>query len=397
MANRRAEPKRRERELDRRRPPRLSACHAVAIGALSLIGLLVSTYLTYVHMRLRAEPGWESLCDVSDTVSCAAVVSSPYGMIAGIPLSALATWFYALVAVITWTGFRRRRGAVPRSPAAILFLAGSFAAVISLVLGVISFVQIGALCPLCVALYAVNAGLLVTGCLALRSTGESFFEALTAERQHWHRHGGRILLSSGGILLLLIVIVIISTRSSASVICEAAALAARDGSPITMIIYADFQCPHCRALDRALRPLRGNPGLRIVSRHYPLERICNPRMKKAGHAGACLQARAAICAGKQGRYESLSDRLFDEGPRDQAGLTALAKTLGLNPEQFTSCISSEETRRAVEADVTTAIADGVRGTPMILINGRRHAGAIEADDVACLVRATAEPREGVNP
>ena len=46
---------------------------------LSGTGVAVSAYLTYVHRRLRSEPGWESLCAISASLNCDTVITSPFG------------------------------------------------------------------------------------------------------------------------------------------------------------------------------------------------------------------------------------------------------------------------------------------------------------------------------
>ena len=63
--------------------------HAVALTALAALGLVLSGYLTFVHHRVRAEPGWRSACVISSTIDCDAVALSPYSSVKGAPLAAL--------------------------------------------------------------------------------------------------------------------------------------------------------------------------------------------------------------------------------------------------------------------------------------------------------------------
>jgi 2-hydroxychromene-2-carboxylate isomerase len=109
-------------------------------------------------------------------------------------------------------------------------------------------------------------------------------------------------------------------------------------------------------------------------------------VNRAGHEGACLQAQAAICAERAGRFDAFSDALFDDGPKDPAGLVALAATLGLDASAFRACLESPQSRRRLDADVAAAIAHGVSGTPTIVVNGTKHTGRLSPDDLGCLAR-----------
>lgn len=142
---------------------------SVVLAALSLVALGVSVYLTYVHYRLHEQPGWHSACAISAAINCETVLTSPYGSIAGTPLSALGAWFYALTALIAVGAFFRVN-LFSRSPALALFFAGSFSSALSLVLIVLS-ATIGSLCPLCAVLYFINFAILVQSWRAVRFTG----------------------------------------------------------------------------------------------------------------------------------------------------------------------------------------------------------------------------------
>lgn len=371
--------------------------HVAGLLGLALVGVAVSLYLTYIHHRLRLEPGWQSACAFNAVVSCDAVLTSPYGSVAGTPVSAVAAWFYVVIAIAAAAAYRRRRKPSLQSAGTIVFIASSVATAVSLVLAALS-VSIGALCPLCAVLYGVNTALLVVSWRAIRSGGHGVTDALAAERRSWRDR----TLPATGALLLLLAIFFFSSRDTvvpaaqatvtASRLCEAIAqVEAGDGaSPIELVTYTDFQCDRCRELNHALRTVRRDPRLRVVHRHCPVERECNPMMTRPGHAGACFQARAAICAGAAGRYDELADALFDGGPSEEAGLVELAGTLGFEPGSFAACLASADTRRTLDAEVAAAMADGVQGTPTLIVNGAKHPGRLTPADLACLSKLGAQ-------
>ena len=367
--------------------PAVRRGYAFALLTLSALGLALSVYLVLVHHRVRAEPGWQSACAISSALDCDVVILSSYSMVAGTPLAALGAWFYVLTGAVAAVGVRRSLHRFPRSPAMCLFLAGALATALSVALAMTSAIAIRALCVVCSALYVVNLGVLLVSWRALRQTGERLPQAWRAERRHWSRNPWHAFFTSVGIIasFLVLFFVYFETDSAASSrICTAVAEAARHQrtEPLGIVMYTDFQCPPCKSLDASLRPFRDH--LRITHRHYPLDTTCNPGPKRTRHPGACLQARAAICAGQVGRYDEYSDRLFDGGPSDSPGLVELAASLGIDRTGFSACVQAEETARELQASIDAAIGDDVRATPTMFVGGRRHVGRLNDADLACL-------------
>jgi protein-disulfide isomerase/uncharacterized membrane protein len=359
------------------------------------IGEALSLYLTYVHYRLRREPGWQSACAISDYVDCDAVVLSPYGSVAGVPLSVLGAWFYAGIALLAVAEVRGSPWRMSRSPAVVIWSAAVVASGVSVILGIVSVGYIGAICVLCAALYVVNLVILITAWLAVRSTNENLRTALKAERAHWRSHPfpGVAALAGALVALLLVRAVYLSSTAGGSDVCGAVAAALRgDAAPsIEVRVFSDYQCPHCKALDRDLRGLRDSGGVRIVQEHYPLDGACNPHVKRTRHVGACVQARAALCAEGQNRGAEFSDRLFDGGASSPTAVADVARSVGLDVRLFEACLHDEDTAARLRQGIGTASNAGVRATPTIFVNGRKHVGRLSPDDLRCL-RAAAYPR-----
>ncbi len=129
-----------------------------------------------------------------------------------------------------------------------------------------------------------------------------------------------------------------------------------------MIVYADFECPYCAAVDARLREL----AVRVVFRHFPV-RTVHPR---AG-AAAC----AAEAASLQGAFWPMHDALFDDqGRLDDPHLWARARSLGLDIDAFEADRRSEAVRTRVRVDFRGGIRAGVAATPTLFVDGRRHSG-----------------------
>ena len=103
----------------------------------------------------------------------------------------------------------------------------------------------------------------------------------------------------------------------------------------------------------------------------------------SSHAHAQEAAEAARCAGVQGVYWSMHNRLFADQKAwsQQPGAEALdlfvsyAEDLGLEPVAFRQCIESGQFDQQVREDLWEGQQAGVRGTPFFLINGQILAGA----------------------
>ena len=63
-----------------------------------------------------------------------------------------------------------------------------------------------------------------------------------------------------------------------------------------------------------------------------------------------------------------------QGQLESEHLTAYAKTVGLNAEQFQKDSQSDALAAKVEADFESGVRSGVNGTPSFYINGLKYDG-----------------------
>jgi uncharacterized membrane protein/protein-disulfide isomerase len=85
------------------------------VVVLSAAGLAASVAALYVHYRLIVDPSYTSFCDVSETVSCQAVLTSQYGSLFGIPVAVGGAIWSALVLLLGVFGMAP--AAAPAAPA----------------------------------------------------------------------------------------------------------------------------------------------------------------------------------------------------------------------------------------------------------------------------------------
>lgn len=161
-----------------------------------------------------------------------------------------------------------------------------------------------------------------------------------------------------------------------------------EAAPVTIVEFLDFECPHCKRVQRSLEQiLTAYDGrVRLVAKDLPL----------ASHRQARQAAEAARCAAADGRYWPYHDRLFAEQPRfAEDRLITFAVELGLDREAFTRCVSERRFARDVEADVAQSRALGVTRIPTFLINGRTLVGAHAVDAFRTVIDEALKARQGL--
>lgn len=98
-------------------------------------------------------------------------------------------------------------------------------------------------------------------------------------------------------------------------------------APVTLVEYADFECPFCGQAEPVVRDLLADFGdLRYVWRHLPLTDV---------HPSAQLAAEAAEAAAEQGAFWQMHERLLEhQGALRAPDLKRYADELGLDAERF---------------------------------------------------------------
>ncbi|MCK9292625.1 MAG: DsbA family protein [archaeon] len=142
-------------------------------------------------------------------------------------------------------------------------------------------------------------------------------------------------------------------------------------APITIIEFSDYECSFCqRFYYETLPQIQSeyiDKGLvKLVYRDFPI----------SNHKYAQVSAEAAECAGEQGKYYEMHNLLFEKGV--SGGTTSykrFAKDIGLNTEQFNSCLDNRDQKAEVLNDFKVGQTEGVTGTPAFVINGELIIGA----------------------
>lgn len=151
-------------------------------------------------------------------------------------------------------------------------------------------------------------------------------------------------------------------------------------APVTIVSFADYECPYCARAAESLEAARAQFGdrVRVVFRDFPLE----------FHQNAVPAAIAARCAGAQGKYWAMHDKLFeDQRALDPPSLKAHAAAIGLDAAKFDACFADPQHLAAIAADQEAGKKLGVEGTPAFFVNGIPMSGAQPTEAFVAAIEA----------
>jgi uncharacterized membrane protein len=377
--------------------------------AFAALGLGAASVSSYVHYQLLTDPSYSSFCDVNGTVNCTQAYLSPYGSLFGEPVALFGVFFFTLVLLLAGVGGRPGstvRDAIP----AYIFAISTVGLAFILYLGWASYVQLKTFCMLCAVTYvSVIAIFIVSG-------GATSFPMTTLPRRM--PRDVRAFISSPVALVLALLFVAGAGTVIASFPGEQAAHPApppskplndqqradlakwwdlqprldspmpMDGAKVLVVVFSDFQCPHCRAAHDAYKPLvakyAGNSKVRFVLKHFPLEGECNSFAPGGSHSAACEAAAAVVLARQSGKAEKMTDWLFENQEKlTPSGVRAAAHDVG-GVSDFNGAYA--DALKEVRADANLGGAVGVGSTPTIVLDNKKlPAGVVDPAALDALI------------
>ena len=134
-------------------------------------------------------------------------------------------------------------------------------------------------------------------------------------------------------------------------------------APVTVVVFADFECPHCRqeapVLRQAIDQFRGKA--KLVYKHFPL----------SGHVRAKAAAIATVAAMEQGKFWEMHDLVFEnQTTLEDPDLRRFAKQIGLDMAKFDAAYNAKKGQQLVEDDRIEGEKLEITGTPAVFVNGR---------------------------
>jgi protein-disulfide isomerase len=144
---------------------------------------------------------------------------------------------------------------------------------------------------------------------------------------------------------------------------------------VTLVEYGDYECPHCGLAYPTVKLLQKRFGkkLRFVFRNFPL---------RESHPNAETAAECAEFAGARGRFWEMHDGIFEN--QEAIGLSLffeLTEGMELSVPELNQALEAQQFEPRVRDDFRGGVRSGVNGTPTFFINGQRHDGPFELDDL----------------
>lgn len=374
---------------------------AALVSSLVAVGVHAYLFIHHLNLKLGLTDG-PSSCNVSETFNCDSVSMSSFSTFLGLPLALWGLWtnlMLAFILVLVMIGLLEDRQRTTR-------YAGYFSifiALVSVVMAGISSVSLGTYCLYCMAAYVL-------------SFLTVFFIAKTEplfRLENFKADIGPLFSSQRWVLGCLIAIPVgafvsdqvilksyrvdgIKARTSAAV--ESWKLEKdrefnlqnglqyqKDSSQapvMTIVEFADFLCPHCRSAYPTVHAfVESRPDVKLVFKSFPLDGVCNKDITHKGDGRRCTLATAVYCGEKTLKkgwdvHHYLFDNQMELASESalEARLEGFLKSKGWAPEDFMTCLKSDEAMSAIEAQAKEGFVAQIQGTPAFFVNGKQVQG-----------------------
>jgi len=129
-------------------------------------------------------------------------------------------------------------------------------------------------------------------------------------------------------------------------------------APLTLVEYADYECPYCQQIDPDLAKIEAEYKGKIafVYKDFPLPM----------HSHAQKAAEAAQCAGNQNKYWEYHDALLASKQLEIPELKAAATALGLDGDAFNKCLDTGQAVGQVKKNFNEGLDLGISVHPASL-------------------------------
>lgn len=346
----------------------------------------------YLFAR-KLDSAGDSACNVNEVINCDVVNQSAASEMFGVPITLFGLGFYAGLMLAAMF----HKSSTPR-----LFQVSGLFAVLNLIYSAWLAYQaslIGAVCFVCITIYAANALLLWAALEGLKKNEERLRPA-PALLTSW-----TTLIISGTFAVVVIggagqwnqvkakdpaQAIKKAQQSDAPVELDANMLAQLymqpanpvelDGSehvlgdpnaPYLLVEWADYGCPHCAIAASELPQLvKEMPNIQVRFKAFPLSGPCNPAMQSDGDPRRCQAAAAVECAGDQAKFWDLQHLVFaNQQNLEDDDLAFMANQVGLDMDAWKACMAGPEVWEGIKSDSLAGVKAGVQGTPSMFLKG----------------------------
>jgi protein-disulfide isomerase len=209
-------------------------------------------------------------------------------------------------------------------------------------------------------------------------------QAAQAARQRQKRQRF-LLLGAAGAIAIVVLLIFLNRPGSEDVpeidfasLPQQGATLGDTTAPVTVVVYADYQCPFCGQFSREVEPklIQDFVETGQVSLEFRVLPFLGDAEVTSPDNESVQAAEAAACAMDQGKFWEYNHLLFENQDGENAGafsddkLKAFAGTLGLDQAAFDTCLDSGQHQQEILDNLSTYQAAGIASTPTIVIDGQ---------------------------
>lgn len=360
----------------------------------TLISLGLFIYLVVHHYAVKLGIGGNALCSISDTINCDAAATSRFAEFFHIPIALLGAVFqFFLLGTLLFY----RLNWIDQSiylKRVLQFMLG-FAAVVSIVMAIISLTVVKVICPFCFGTYLFSFISLFLGWNLFNADTKSF-----SFSQYFGEYKAYPILLALIPATSWIVSGMIQENYGLAELNRLVPekLAQWKSSPtysfdpniglhnkvtsdkIVLVEFADFKCPHCRTASKTIETfLKGRTDVQFIFKPFPLDGTCNSsdQMSK-GDGSRCTLAAWALCAEQVAQKGwDVHHWIFDKQEQlSSVGdlnslLPEIEKEFQIKPDDLKACADSTATYELLKKSSEEGQRAQVSGTPTIYLNGKR--------------------------
>lgn len=369
----------------------------------TLTGAGFALYATNLTFKLTVsgltDPGG---CSFNDWITCDTVLSTGSAKMFGVPVAwwGFLFYFWSFITII-FAVINSKKPFGKACAEAVLFI--SVISVLFTFIKIYNLITLGVICPVCVGMYISNFAIFLFLILSLKikfkdafkfesNYFKSIFKKKNTEEPSPHplRFGVIFIwLFAMGFLGLKyyentvvelnpskvkLVLNEHYKQSPVKINTEDAPVTGNPEAKVKIVVFSDFQCPACKLLASNMKTimLENKNDVSFYFINYPLDSSINKNVMHELHKYAAISARAGVCAAQKGKFWEFHDELFENQTHlGREFLIETAVKLGMDKNEFTVCMDSEETRQKVISNIETAKEINVSSTPSLFINGRK--------------------------
>ena len=379
---------------------------------LSVLGTALSCVLLYQHYFPDFELGFIS-CKSGLSNPCVTVGQSKYSSIFGIPIAAFGIIYFMLLTFLILVA-DYAKGAYYKIFCGIGLHLIAVGLIVDVILGIL-MIQIGRICELCVATYAINLAIFIILIFFIKNNfpmgeiKESLKSFFTPEDSD-----GKAVLALSMIFVFAISAAVLAgsniikfksgfhknqdadkfissfynQKEEKIKFPESNLTIGKSDAKVKIYIFTDFLCSACRKLYEIEKNIiaKYEGKIEIVYFHYPLDKSCNNDMEETIYPNSCLASKSMYAAARAEFFEEYSYIHFLNYNNYKDGfeiehiyknLTQAAAKFKIKPEaieKFKSIMNNKDIDQISE-HIELAKKLKIESTPTIYISGRKIVGA----------------------